>query len=101
MKVDSVTLTAYMGTGTLMIQGHFVLEWFINVFPTILAAYDAPIQDPQRISTAYSQYTESWKHLMEEDRVKKGMVILTKKICRQDNSLNNIATMSKTFYKLS
>ncbi|XP_053393623.1 uncharacterized protein LOC123524539 [Mercenaria mercenaria] len=73
LKVDSVTLTTFNSTGTLMIQGHFVLEWFVNVFPTIILAYDAPIKDPQRISTAYSQYTESWKQLTEDDRVKKAL----------------------------
>ena len=72
MKVDNVTITTFMSKGTVMIQGHFVLEWFINTFPSILSAYDAPIKDPQRISTSYSQYTESWKQLMKDDKLKKG-----------------------------
>lgn len=71
LKVDSVTVTTFMSSGTLTIQGNFVLEWFVNVFPTIMEAYDAPVKDQQRISTAYSQYTESWKQLMEDDRVRK------------------------------
>ncbi|KAL4238585.1 hypothetical protein ACF0H5_003292 [Mactra antiquata] len=72
LKVDSVTLTTFMNSGTLTIQGQFVLEWFVNVFKTILEAYDAPIRDSKPESAVYRQYTESWKKLRDQDSARKG-----------------------------
>lgn len=73
LKVDSVTLTVFMSTGTLMIQGNLVLDWFLNHFQSIMDHYDAPVQDPQPRSEAFKQYTESWKKLEDEYNIKRGI----------------------------
>jgi len=55
-------------------HGWWVLEWFVNIFPLIMQAYDAPVsKDGSRLnSTVYKQYTERWKKLKDEDRLRKG-----------------------------
>ena len=74
LKVDDVTLTTYMSTGTLVMQGVFVLEWFLHMFPVIMEAYDAPIKDPQPQTTVYRQYTENWKKLQGHYKEREGMM---------------------------
>ena len=45
MKVDTVTLTVFMTTGTLMIQGNHDLDWFLRHLQSIMDHYDSPVQE--------------------------------------------------------
>ncbi|KAK3583324.1 hypothetical protein CHS0354_038934 [Potamilus streckersoni] len=71
LKVDDITITVFNKTGTLTIQGTMALEWFLNRFLYIMEAYDAPICIPQPQTTIYRQYTENWKKLEVDDKMKK------------------------------
>ncbi|KAL3874356.1 hypothetical protein ACJMK2_037384 [Sinanodonta woodiana] len=71
LKVDDITITVFNKTGTLLIQGTMALEWFLNRFLYIMDAYDAPIHNPQPQTTIYRQYTENWKKLEDDDKMKK------------------------------
>lgn len=71
LKVDTVTLTVFMSTGTLMIQGNLILEWFLNHFPSIMAHYDAPVCGPQPKTDAHRQYTQKWEGLEADYNIKK------------------------------
>ena len=62
-----------MTTGTLMIQGNHVLDWFLGHFQSIMDHYDAPVQEQQPKTEAFKQYTESWKKLENENTLKKGI----------------------------
>ena len=72
LKVDTVTLTVFMTTGTLMIQGNHVLDWFLRQFQSIMDNYDAPVKEQKPTSEAFKQYTESWKKMEDETALRKG-----------------------------
>ncbi|WAR18213.1 hypothetical protein MAR_000051 [Mya arenaria] len=86
LKVDSIKITTLMRCGTLIMQGSWVLEWFLNTFPTIIEAYDAPERVRSEPSTVYKQYTESWKTLQESDALRKAETDREERI-REDRSL--------------
>ncbi|KAH3844692.1 uncharacterized protein LOC127872855 isoform X2 [Dreissena polymorpha] len=70
LKADSVTITTFMRCGTLVMEGSWVLEWFLNTFPAIMEGYDAPIRQPLTNSTVYRQYTENWKRARDADTLR-------------------------------
>ena len=72
LKVDTVTLTVFMSTGTLMIQGNLVLDWFLRHFQCIMDHYDAPVAEPKPDTSVFRQYTENWKKLEDHYSIKKG-----------------------------
>ena len=76
LKVDTVTLTVFMSTGTVMIQGNLVIDWFLNHFPSIMAHYDAPVCGPQPKTDVHRQYIQKWEGLEADYSIKKGFIIL-------------------------
>lgn len=71
LKVDTVTLTVFMSTGTVMIQGNLVIDWFLNHFPSIMAHYDAPVGGPQPKIDVHRQYIQKWEGLEADYSIKK------------------------------
>ena len=72
LKVDTVTLTVFMSTGTLLIQGNLVIDWFLRHFQSIMDHYDAPVIELKPDTAVFRQYTETWKKAEEEYNGKKG-----------------------------
>lgn len=68
LNIDDVTMTVFLSTGTLMIQGNFVLEWFTKRFEDILNNYDAPEGPSQPVLAMYSQYESQWKDIIEKEK---------------------------------
>ena len=59
-----------MKCGTLTMKGSWVLEWFLNTFQSIMNAYESPVLERPASQTVYTQYTENWKRLQDDDRLR-------------------------------
>lgn len=70
LRVDDVTMTVYMSTGTLTIQGSFVLDWFLKRFSKVMEYYDMPPLEPQPVSDGYLEHEKNWNELMRKDKEK-------------------------------
>ncbi|OWF42190.1 uncharacterized protein LOC110461445 [Mizuhopecten yessoensis] len=68
LKIDDVTMTVFLSTGTLMIQGNFVLEWFTKRFEDILRNYDAPDGPSQPVLAMFTQYQNQWESLLDREK---------------------------------
>lgn len=75
LRVDDVTMTVYMSTGTLTIQGSFVLDWFLKRFSKVMEYYDMPPLEPQPVSDGYLAHEKNWNELMKKDKEKLGEYI--------------------------
>ncbi|XP_062574009.1 uncharacterized protein LOC134235860 [Saccostrea cucullata] len=71
LRVDDVSITVYMTTGTLTIQGSFVLDWFLKRFSKVMDAYDMPHLEPQPVSDGYLEHEKKWTELMKKDAEEK------------------------------
>ncbi|XP_033735720.1 uncharacterized protein LOC117324153 isoform X3 [Pecten maximus] len=68
LKIDDVTMTVFLTTGTLTIQGNFVLEWFTQRFEDILRNYDAPDGPSQPVLAMFTQYENQWGSILEKEK---------------------------------
>ncbi|KAK3093423.1 hypothetical protein FSP39_015550 [Pinctada imbricata] len=72
LRVDDVSITVFLSNGTLMIQGDFVLDWFIRRFSQIMTAFDSPPQDPQPVSDGYDEHKKNWTAFIDKEQARKG-----------------------------
>lgn len=72
LRVDDVSMTVYMSTGTLTIQGSFVLDWFQKRFAKVMDAYDMPPLEPQPVSDGYLEHEKRWNELRRKDKETQG-----------------------------
>ena len=68
LRVDDVTITVNMVNGTLMIQGDFVLDWFLTRFSQVMTAFESEPRDPQPVSDGYIKHQLNWEMLKMKDR---------------------------------
>ncbi|XP_071080430.1 uncharacterized protein [Haliotis cracherodii] len=70
LSVDGVKLAVFMSSGMLQITGTYALEWFVDRFRGLMAAYTSPIDHPQPLRPTLTDAQESrWKrekHHMRE-----------------------------------
>lgn len=75
LRVDDVIMIVYMSIGIFIIQGSFVLDWFLKRFFKVMEYYDMFFLEFQLVFDGYLEYEKNWNELMRKDKEKLGEYI--------------------------
>lgn len=75
LRVDDVIMIVYMSIGIFIIQGSFVLDWFLKRFFKVMEYYDMFFLEFQLVFDGYLVNEKNWNELMKKDKEKLGEYI--------------------------